>query len=582
MLVRIGCSKAKAEGKRAVFKRSVSAIAVTCCLAVATSVVADPNAGAYLAAQQAGFENDFRVASRYFTESLMADPTNAYLLENAMTTFLALGQVERAVPVAQVVVDRGYESQTANLVLSLDSAKSGNWDGIFQALEQGRTVGPLVDGLVQGWAHLGKGEMQRAIASFDRVIETPDMMVYGLTHKAYALASVGDFEGAEALFRTQIEGGMRYSRQSAIAHAQILSQLDRNADAVDLMDRVFGPQRDPSLDALHTRLSGGEAVAYDAIRTPAQGMADMYHMIAGILQGDAPDAFTLLYARAAIYLAPEQTQAVLTAAQLLERLDQYDLANAVYVTVSPDDPSFHAAELGRADVLRAAGREDAAIEVLEALARSHPDLPEVYATKGDNLRYAERYGEAEEAYTQALDLYSDENNAKWFVYYTRGISYHKLDNWPAAEADFRAALALRPDQPQVLNYLGYSLVERGEKLDEALAMIETAAAARPDNGAIIDSLGWVQFQLGNYEEAVLHLEQAASLSPVDPVINDHLGDALWAVGREIEARFQWHRALSFDPEPDEADRIRDKLDRGLDLVLMDEGAAPIRLASGDD
>ncbi|WP_232204242.1 tetratricopeptide repeat protein [Roseobacter sp. CCS2] len=113
-------------------------------------------------------------------------------------------------------------------------------------------------------------------------------------------------------------------------------------------------------------------------------------------------------------------------------------------------------------------------------------------------------------------------------------------------------------------------------------MIETAAAARPDNGAIVDSLGWVYFQFGRYEEAVVHLERAASLEPVDPVINDHLGDALWAVGREIEARFQWQRALSFDPDQDEADRIRDKLQRGLDLVLVDEGRAPIRIASGDD
>jgi len=565
-----------------VFKRFVSTISVTCCLAVAAPVVADTNAGAYLAARQAGAQSDFRAAARYFAEGLLVDPTNPYMLESAMTAYLSLGQVDRAASIAKTVVNGGNDSQVAHLVLSLVDAKAGNWDNIFTALEQGRSVGPLVDGLVQGWAHLGKGEMQRAVASFDRVIDSPDMSVYGITHKAYALASVGDFEGAEALFGSEMDGGIRYSRQSAIAHAQILSQLGRNPDAIDLMDKVFGTQRDPSLEALHNRLSSGEAVAYDAIRTPEQGIADLYHMIAGILQGDAPDGFTLLYARAALFLAPENTQAVLTTAQLLEKLDQYELANAVYVTVSPDDPSFHAAELGRADVLRSAGREDAAIEVLEALARTHPDLPEVYATKGDNLRYAERYAEAEDAYSRALALYSDQNTAKWFVHYTRGITHQKQDNWPGAEADFRAALSLRPDQPQVLNYLGYSLVERGEKLDEALAMIETAASARPDNGAIIDSLGWVLFQLGQYEEAVIHLEQAASLAPVDPVINDHLGDALWAVGREIEAQFQWQRALSFDPDPEEAARIRDKLERGLDLVLMDEGAAPIRLASGDD
>ena len=134
----------------------------------------------------------------------------------------------------------------------------------------------------------------------------------------------------------------------------------------------------------------------------------------------------------------------------------------------------------------------------------------------------------------------------------------------------------------MLNYLGYSLVERGEKLDEALGMLETAAAARPDSGAIVDSLGWVLFRLGRYEEAVGLLEAAAALEPVDAVVNDHLGDVYWAVGRSIEAQFQWHRALSFDPIETDAARIRDKLDRGLDMVLIDEGLAPVRVASGND
>ncbi|MEO0904652.1 MAG: tetratricopeptide repeat protein, partial [Pseudomonadota bacterium] len=377
-------------------------------------------------------------------------------------------------------------------------------------------------------------------------------------------------------------GGMRYSRQSAIAHAQILSQLGRNADALGIVDAVFGGQIDPGIAALRAQLADDQAVAYSAVRTPAQGLADLFHVIAGLVQEDAPEQFTLMYARASTYLWPENTPAVLMNAALLEELEQYDLANAAYTTVAADDPSFHAAELGRAEVLRAAGRQEAAIEVLDALSRSHPNLAEVYATKGDTLRQADRYADAIAAYTKALDLYDPDHSARWFVHFTRGIAHHKTDNWPGAEADFRASLALRPDHPQVLNYLGYSLVERGEKLDEALGMIETAAAARPDNGAIVDSLGWVYFQLGRYDDAVAHLERAASLEPVDPVINDHLGDALWAVGREIEARFQWQRALSFDPEEDEALRIRDKLQRGLDLVLVDEGLTPIRIASGDN
>jgi len=133
----------------------------------------------------------------------------------------------------------------------------------------------------------------------------------------------------------------------------------------------------------------------------------------------------------------------------------------------------------------------------------------------------------------------------------------------------------------VLNYLGYSLVEKQEKLEEALEMIERAVEARPDSGYIVDSLGWALYRLGRYEEAVGHMERAAELLPVDPIVNDHLGDVYWAVGRRTEARFQWNRALSFDPEPEEAERIRRKLEVGLDAVLAEEGAEPLAVA-GDD
>lgn len=562
-------------------KRSLTAIVVSCLLSSGSALLADPNAGAYLAGRHAIHEHDFEIGARYLTEGLLGDPTNPYLLDRAMTSYVALGQMDQAISIAQAIVDQGFNSQVAHLVLQIADVKAENWDGIFQALEQGRTVSPLIDGVAQAWAHLGNGDMTKASGGFDRVIETEGMTVYGVTHKAYALASVGDFEGAEAMFASRIPGGMRYNRQSGIAHAQILSQLGRNDDAVAIMDGIFGAQLDPGLAQLRDRLMAGESVAYNAVTTPEQGMAEIYHITAGAIQSEAPSAYTLMYARAANYLWPENTIATLMTAGLLEDLGQYDLSNAAYTSVPRDDPAFHAAELGRAEVLRSGGRIDAAIEVLDALARSHAELPQVFANQGDTLRQAGRYDEAAKAYSRAIELYSDDDPAKWFVYYTRGICEHKTDNWPAAEADFREALALQPDHPQILNYLGYSLVERGEKLDEALGMLETAAAARPDNGAIIDSLGWVLFQLGRYDEAVALLESAAELEPVDAVVNDHLGDVYWAVGREIEARFQWQRALSFDPQEADASRIRDKLDRGLDLVLLDEGVAPIRVASGD-
>lgn len=564
-------------------KRCFSAAVLACVILPVNSAIADPNPGSYLAARQAIAANDFANSARYYTKSLLSDPSNADLLEKAMTSFMALGQLDRAIPVAQAMVEKGYQSQMANLALSAKAAKTGEWSAIFAALEQGRGVAPLVDGLSQAWAHLGEGDMRKALNSFDQLIETEGMAVYGMTHKAYALGLVGDFEAAEAVFiDAAADGVLRYSANSAVAHAQILSQLGRNDDAIAVIDDIFGSQRGPKVDALYNALRAGTSVPFDTVSSAAEGMADIFHVIASAVQGDAPDSYTLLYTQAATYLDPSNTSAMILSAELMDDLQQYELANETYASISRDDPAFHAAELGRAQVLFAAGRKDAAIEVLDALSRSHPDIAQVHASKGDTLRQTGRHADATPAYSRALELYDSANPVKWFVHYTRGITYHKTDNWPAAEADFRAALELRPDHPQVLNYLGYSLVERGEKLDEALAMIETAAAARPDNGAIVDSLGWVLYQLGRFDEAVVYMEQAAALMPVDPVINDHLGDVYWAVGRETEAQFQWNRALSFDPVEDEATRIRDKLARGLDLVLRDEGLDPIRVAANGD
>ena len=566
-----------------ILRRSVSIFALVALCAQVTSVAADPDAGSYLAARHANAQSDFASEARYFTTSLMSDPGNKALREQALTAFIALGQIDRAIPIAQVIVDNGQYSQMAHLALFLKAISEGAWDDVFTGLEKGQSVAPLVDGLTQAWAHLGEGDMKKAVASFDQVIEGEGMALYGMTHKAFALASVGDFEGALDVYNAAADAGMlRYNAESAMAHGQILSQLGRNSDALAVIDSVFGQHADSRVSTMRADLRAGVAVPFDVVGSPADGIAELLYGVAVAVKGEAPDDYTLLYARAAAYLNPAKTQATLMSAELLYDLRQYDLANEAYASISVTDPEYHAAELGRAEVLMDAGRADAAIEVLDALARSHPDLPQVHASKGDTLRRNKRFTEAAAAYTKALEIYDSANPVRWFVHYTRGIAFHKTDSWAAAEADFRAALELRPDQPQVLNYLGYSLVERGEKLDEALQMIETAAAARPDNGAIIDSLGWVLFQLGRYEEAVVHLERAAALEPVDPVINDHLGDVYWAVGRETEAHFQWHRALSFDPIEEDAMRIRRKLSRGLDAVLREEGLSPIRVASGDD
>ena len=278
-------------------------------------------------------------------------------------------------------------------------------------------------------------------------------------------------------------------------------------------------------------------------------------------------------AQAARGIDPNHSDAIVLAGELMGTTDQHLLAADTYGAVAQDDPNYIEAQMGRAEALEDSGDQEAAIAILQALVEARPDLASVQAAYGDILRRSEQFEGAIDAYSAVLDLVDADQPRYWFIHYARAICFHQLDDWDPAEADFRRALELNPEQPNVLNYLGYSLVEQRRNFDEALDMIQRAVAARPESGFIIDSLGWVYYRLGRYEEAVAPMERAVELEPNDPIVNDHLGDVYWVNGRYREAEFQWHRALSFDPEPEDAERIRRKLEVGLDVVLEEEGGA---------
>lgn len=532
-------------------------------------------AGAYLAARVAASESDYREAARWYERLIEAGQNDPATLEGAMIAHLGLGEMERGGELARQIIQKGGRSQPTFIAMMIDQSAREDYAGLIADIKAGRSVGKLIDDLVTAWATLGDGRMSDAVGAFDAIAKSQGLEAFGLYHKALALASVGDFEGADNILSGREAGTLSMTRRGVIAHVQILSQLERNKDAQDLLDKVFGTGADPQIDALRARLQAGEPVPFDMIRNPKDGIAEVFLSLATALRGEAEDGYTLIYARAAAYLRENFTDATLLAAGLLENLGQPELAGVAYAEIAPDDPFYFVAEIGRADTLRASGKTEAALEVLQALTRSHGTLIEVQSAYADALRREERFADAIPAYTKAIDLLPEVAQRHWTLFYSRGISNERAGNWDAAEADFRKALELNPDQPQVLNYLGYSFVDRGENLDEALDMIQRAVAAQPEAGYIIDSLAWAYFRLGRYEEAVEPMERASLLEPVDPVVTDHLGDVYWAVGRKLEARFQWHRALSFDPEEKEAKRIRRKLEVGLDAVLAEEGAKPL-------
>ena len=569
-------------------KRLLSTLAAAALLSgsLGLPALSDEAAGAYLAARQARYESDYAAAAEYLTQALIKDPSNPELLDFTAAAFVSLGRIDKAIPVAHRVESITAGSQIANMTLVAEMVREGDFDGVLQRVADNSAISPLADGLLAAWANLGKGDMTRALELFDAVMQEPGLTDFAAYHKALALASVGDFESAAAIYSGEANGPVQTTRRGTIAWAEALSQLERNDDAVKVIDDTFGAGLDPELADLRARLEAGERLPFSIVRSPQDGVAEvLYSLGRALLQETSPE-YVLIYTRFAEFISPDHIDAQIMSAELLEELDRHELATEAYRRVPADHPSFHVAEMGRAEALRRSGKEDAAVEVLKQLSKSHGDQPVVLAATADLLRQLERFDEAVSFYDRSIALYEEQDSPRWYSYYTRAIAHERLGNWPKAEADFRRALELNPDQPEVLNYLGYSLVEKQQNLDEALEMIERAVEARPESGFIVDSLGWVLYRLGRYEEAVEHMERAASLMAVDPVVNDHLGDVLWAVGRKTEARFQWKRALSFNtedtPEQDiSGDRIRRKLEVGLDVVLDEEGAPPLKVAKED-
>lgn len=539
-----------------------------------TAIYAQGLAGAYLSANHANVTNDYAAAADYYSKALAQDPDDAFMLQNALLSYVAIGELDRAITLAQEITNLEFSSQLSDLMIIVSNVQDKKFQAELELLEDSKSrLSPLLYDLLKGWALVGMGDMTAATEHFDSMVKPDALRVFGQYHKALAVAMAGDFELADKIMQGDNGNALHLNRSSLIAHAQILSQLEKFDEAAAILAESTVGATDQQVFDLYEKMKSKQSVPFDSIKSAQDGVAETFLTLASVLSGEDDDRFTLIYARLAEYLGPGNIQSLLLLANTLRNQEQYDLATQVLAKVPADHPMYLNAELSRADTLVDAGKSQAAIAVLQRLAGSHPDIARVHMVMGDVYSGEKQFRDANKAYTIAIDLLAKENAVQWFLYYARGVSYERLDEWDKAEVDFRKSLELSPDQPSTLNYLGYSLVEKGIKLEEAQELIERAVKGRPNDGFITDSLGWLLYRIGKFDDAVTPMERAVELTPTDPIINDHLGDVYWMTNRFREAQFQWRRALSFDPEEKDAARIRRKLEIGLDEVLSAEEAA---------
>ncbi len=515
--------------------------------------------GSYLAGRFAQAETDTAAAADALLEALRRDPDQPEILGRAFLAALLDGRAD-AVRLARRLPD----NQAAALLLVGVEAQAGRWDRAESRIRAMPRQGPsqVLQPLLLAWALQGRGQTDQAVALLRPLAETGRLRGIHALHLALIAEQAGRGRDAERYARMALAESPDASLRLLQLAGGILARAGREAEAMRLLDGLAGGLGDFAIaattEAGRRALLGGRGVA-----GPTDGMAEAQLALAAALRGQGAGEAALVLARLSLRLRPGFVPALLLIAEHYAEERHPETAHAVLGQVASGDPLARVVVLRRAVLLDRMDRLAEAEAALRRLSDEAREAPQPMARLGDLFRQRSRFAEAAAAYDEALARIPNPAAGDWPLFYARGIAHERSGNWPRAEADFQRALSLSPEQPYVLNYLAYTWVELGRNLPEARRMLERAVELRPNDGNIVDSLGWALFKLGDVPAAIRWLERAVELEPRNSVINDHLGDAYWAAGRRREAEFQWLRALRLEPEAAEIPKIEAKLRDGL-------------------
>jgi len=524
----------------------------------------DNPAGNYLAARHAGTERDSAAAAAYYLNVLKDDPKNPDLLSRAFLSVLTGGDIDQAGKLADRLLQVDHTDRIARLVVGVRALKQKDYSTARQNFAQS-VRGPVTDltaTLLSAWALAGSGDTRVSIDTMDKLSGPDWYSIFKDMHAGLILD----------LANNKKEAGKRYERAYKVdptavrmveAYGRYLARSGNKADALKVYEDFSKVLPDHPLIVQEMKaINDGDKLPLLVDSPQAGGAEALYGLGASIGRRGGED-LALIYLQLALYLEPSHVMALLSLADLYESLKKPDLAIKVYERVPPSSPLSRNAEIQLAGDLDQLDRSDEAKKKLEHVIADHPKDTEAILALGNIQRGRKEFAECADTYSKAIDTIPNPDKSNWVVFYFRGICYERSHQWPSAEADMKKALELFPEQPLVLNYLGYSWVDQGAHLDDGMDMIRRAVEQRPDDGYIVDSLGWAYFRTGNYDEAVKNLERAVELKPDDPTINDHLGDAYWRVGRTLEAHYQWSQAKDLGPEKDDLPKIEAKIKDGL-------------------
>jgi len=520
--------------------------------------------GNYLAGRHAGTLREMENAAHFFAEALDDDPGNPVLVERAFILDLSAGNLDRAEKAAAQVIQFSPQHRMSRIVLGLKEVRAGRLAEAREHLRKAAftPVGELTSGLLIAWVFAKERKQDEALKALDILDNNDAFANFKILHSALIADYLGDREKADNFYKQAYEQAGT-SLRIVEAYGDFLRRAGRPDEARDIYAKFLaGSPNNPLVKAAEATAGqpdGGRPFIPDT----ETGMAEALFNLASALTDDQSIDVSLIYTQLALSLKPDFPVAQTLLGEIYEDTKRYGKAIEAYEVIPESSPLWSSAEIQIAINLNSLDREKEAIERISKLIAREPGNYEAMIAKGNIERMHEKWLDAAASYTRALSDIGEPQQSNWTILYFRGIAYERAGEWDKAEADFRQALKLEPDQASVLNYLGYSLIEKRLELDEAMEMVRKAVELKPNDGYIVDSLGWAHYQLGDYEEAVKHLERAVELRPEDPTINDHLGDAYWRVGRQLEAKFQWKHAKDNKPEPKDLEKIEKKLTDGL-------------------
>jgi tetratricopeptide (TPR) repeat protein len=517
--------------------------------------------GLFLAGRTAMDLGHGQEAADYLARASQSQPDESFLKESAFTAALVAGDVHRAAALAPQGDSASPSMQKlGRLTQAVDHIGAGEGRQA-EALLVGDPLGPPYQSagiLLLPWAAAEAGDWKTALtlqdAHGDRLVAEVSLL-----NQALLFEKNHRYDDADAAFRKLLTDGDGASLYTD-AYGEFLERRGRKADAEALYVKALKTDATSrGVLAARARLDAGKAPP--PAPTLTQGAAQALLAPAALFLADKQQELGLAYLRLVLRLDSQRDEAWLLVGDSMSTAGDMDAARSAYDHPKPGSPDYLGARARLIETYQAPEDAPTVLKLAQDTVQAAPGDPDALTLLADALRTSERYQESADVLNKLID--SRGEAASWDLYYMRGVALEQAGNWPQAERDLKKALSLKPDEPDILNYLGYSWVDRGEQVPEGKAMIEKALAAKPDSGAIVDSLGWAYYRLGDYDKSVQQLERATELEPADAEINDHLGDAYWRAGRRIEAAFQWKRVLTLQPDAKLKAAVEAKLKDGV-------------------